>query len=132
MFSQYAQDQDYLNEIEFSKMNRSEAECSTKPKLETKDKNLKQRRREKPKKRNSTKSFVMNRHHRQGLKLIKIQVIDLCNNNNTIQSSDSDNDSENILINAQYIVTDVVDSVMDETESLVKKISKSLIVNDYL
>lgn len=94
----------------------------------TKDKKSKRQRREKPShKKQPTKSFVMSKLHRRGIKLIKISVIDLCNNN----TSDSDSDSENVIINAQYIVKDAIDSVMDDTESLVKKISKSLIDSDF-
>lgn len=121
-FSQYAQDP----YEEFNEMLRREGEGSNRA---TKDKKSKQRRREKSKKQNSNKSFVMSKLQRRGIKLIKISVIDLCNNNS--QESDSDSDPENVILCAQYIVKDVVDSVMDETECLVKKISKSLIDNDF-
>lgn len=120
MFSQCAQYPE-----DFDVMYHSKAESS---KQVPKSKKLSQRR-EKRKRQNSAKSFVMSRLHQRGIKLIKISVIDLCNNN--IQPSDSDSDSENIIINAQYIVKDAMDSVMDETESLVKKISKSLIDSDF-
>lgn len=103
-------------------MFRSEPEHS---KQVTKDKKPKQRCREKSKKQKPNKSFVMSRLQRRGIKLIKISVVDLCNNNS--QTIDSDSDSENVIMNAQYIVQDCIDSVMDDTECLVKKISKSLI-----
>lgn len=120
MFSQYAQDP-YEG---FSELCRSE------PELKPKEKKPRQRRRETVKKQNATKSFVVSRLQRRGLKLIKISVIDLCNNNNS-QTSDSESENENVVISAQYIVRDAMDSVMDETESLVKKISKSLIDSDF-
>lgn len=120
VFSQYAQDP-YEG---FSEMLRTEPEHS---KRVTKDKKSKQQRREKLKKQ-PTKSFVMKRIQQRGLKLIKISVVDLCNN---LQTSDSESDNENVIINVQYIVKDSIDSVMDETESLVKKISKSLIDSDF-
>lgn len=87
-------------------------------------------RRVKSKKHNSTQSFVMSRIHRRGSKLIKISVIDLCNNNYS-PNSDSDSNRENVIIQAQYIVKDAVDFIMDETESLVRKISKSLLDTDF-
>lgn len=122
MFSQYAQ-----NPYEgFSETLHNEPEHS---KHVTKEKKSKQRCREKSKKHNPTKSFVMSRLQRRGMKLIKISVVDLTNNNS--QTSDTDSDSENVIISAQYIVKDAIDNVMDETESLVKKISKSLIDSDF-
>lgn len=121
VFSQYAQDP-YEG---LSEMYPCEPEqCKQTKQTQTK----KQRRREPLKKHKPTKSFVMSRLQRRGTKLIKITVIDLCNNS---QTSDSDSESENVVISAQYIVKDAIDSVMDETESLVKKISKSLIDNDF-
>lgn len=119
VFSQYAQDP-YEG---FSELCRSEPEL-----CKPKEKKPKQRRRETLKKQNATKSFVVSRLQRRGLKLIKISVIDLCNNN---QTSDSESENENVVISAQYIVRDAMDSVMDETESLVRKISKSLIEGDF-
>ncbi|CAH0697293.1 unnamed protein product [Spodoptera exigua] len=84
VFSQYAQDP--LDG--FSEMFRSEPEHS---KQVTKDKKPKQRCREKSKKQKPNKSFVMSRLQRRGIKLIKISVVDLCNNNS--QTIDSDSDS---------------------------------------
>lgn len=121
VFSQYAQDP-YEG---FSEMFRTEPEHC---KRVTKDKKSKQQRREKLKKQKPSKSFVMSRIQQRGIRLIKISVVDLSNNP---QTSDSESDSENVIINAQYIVKDAIDSVMDETESLVKKISKSLIDSDF-
>lgn len=117
-FSQYAQ----VPYEEFNEMLQREDESSNRV---TKDKKSKQQRRqEKSKKQNSNKSFVMSKLQQRGVKLIKISVIDLCKNNS--QDSDSDSDTENVILCAQYVVTNVFDSVMDETECLVKKISKSL------
>lgn len=121
VFSQYAQDP-YEG---FSEMLRIEPEHCNRI---TKNKKSKQQRREKLKKQKPTKSFVMRRTQQRGTKLIKISVVDLCNN---LQTSDSESDSENVIINVQYIVKDAIDSVMDETESLVKKISKSLCDSDF-
>lgn len=121
VFSQYAQDP----YEEFNEMIRCERETNSQV---PKEKKSTPRRREKSKKHNSTQSFVMSRHHRRGSKLIKISVIDLCNNS---PDSDSDSNSDNVIIQAQYVVKDAVDFIMDETESLVKKISKSLIDSDF-
>lgn len=122
VFSQYAQDPyERLPEMIYNEP----PHCSQLTKEKSRSK---RQRREKPShKKQPTKSFVMSKLHRRGIKLIKISVIDLCNNN----TSDSDSDSENVIINAQYIVKDAIDSVMDDTESLVKKISKSLIDSDF-
>ncbi|XP_050561675.1 uncharacterized protein LOC118281312 [Spodoptera frugiperda] len=127
MFSQYAQDP----YEEFNEMIRCERAplrtrlgCSQAPK----EKKNTSRRKDKSKHHNSTQSFVMSRHHRRGSKLIKISVIELCNDS---PDSDSDSNSDNVIIQAQYVVKDAVDFIMDETESLVKKISKSLIDSDF-
>lgn len=89
MFSQYAQYPE-----DFDAMYHSKAKSS---KQVPKSKKRSQRR-EKPKRQNSTKSYVMNQHQRRGKRLIKISVIDLCKDIPT--SSDSDN----IISNAQYTV----------------------------
>lgn len=96
-------------------MIRCEREASTQV---PKEKKSTPRRREKCKKQNSTQSFVMSRRQRRGSKLIKISVIDLCNN---APDSESDINSDNVIIQAQYVVKDAVDFIMDETKSLVKK-----------
>lgn len=126
VFSQYAQDPDE----EYYEMLRNEPEQSNKQAV--KEKTCKQRCKPKIKKQKPTKSFVMSRLQRQGIKLIKISVIDLCNNNNNnSQTSDCDSDNENVVLNAQYIVKDALDYVMDDTEALIKKISKTLVDADF-
>ena len=119
MFSQYAQDP-----LEgFSEIFPTTVAKKSKP-----------RRREKTiqtnimKKQRGMRSFVMRKLQRRGTKLIKISVLDLSNDN--IISADSENDNENVILKAQYIVIDAVDNILDETESLVRKISKSLIDYD--
>lgn len=117
VFSQYAQDP----YEEFNEMLRCDRENANRM---AKEKKTRPRRKDTVNKPNSTQSFVMSRHQRRGIKLIKISVMDLCNNS---LGSDSDNETENVIISAQYIVKEVVDPIVDETESLVRKISKSLI-----
>ncbi|CAD0205759.1 unnamed protein product [Chrysodeixis includens] len=90
VFSQYAQDP----YEDFNEMLRRERENTNRV---AKEKKTRLRRKDAVAKPNSTRSFVMSRHQRRGLKLIKISVIDLCNNS---PGSDSDNESDNVIITA--------------------------------
>lgn len=57
----------------------------------------------------------------KGRRLIKIEVLDL-----TGGTAEEGEDSENVILSAQYVVSDPIDSIMDQTENLVNKISKSM------
>lgn len=83
----------------------------------------------KPKLRLNT-SFVMSKTSvKKGLRVIQIKVMDL-HNAGEIKGDISDDD-EKVTLSAQYIVRDPVDNIMDSTESLIGKISKSLLENNF-
>lgn len=76
----------------------------------------------------SPSSFVKTRGPRaEGLRLIQIKVIDLDKKQEAVNISDD----ENVVLSANYIVRDSVDSVMDSTTSLIQQISKSLLQDYY-
>lgn len=64
-------------------------------------------------------SYVINNEKKKGLRLIQIQVL------NISDQQESDNDDA-IVMSAQYVVSEPVDYVMEETQSLINKISKKL------
>lgn len=66
-------------------------------------------------------SYVINNEKRKGQRLIQIQVLDISEQ----QESASDNEDA-VVMSAQYIVSEPVDYVMEETLSLINKISKKL------
>lgn len=66
-------------------------------------------------------SFVINKEKTKGLKLIQIKITDL--------NSTPNNEQNNEIINAQYMVKDHVDVILDETENLIRKISKAIVNN---
>lgn len=68
-----------------------------------------------------TDSFVVRKEAKHGRKLIQIKVVDLTEG---CQTRDIDEDSA--LISAQYVVTEQVDDILDETERVINKISKKL------
>lgn len=63
-----------------------------------------------------TTSFVIRKSPRKGHRLVKIEVIDL----------NRSSDSECVILKAQYVVMDPVDEIIDLTENLVRKISKTM------
>lgn len=65
-------------------------------------------------------SFVLKSDKTKGRRLIKIQIIDL------ESQVSSESDDNNTLLSAQYVVTDDVDQIMDQTESVINNISKKL------
>lgn len=66
-------------------------------------------------------SSIHIREPTKGIRLIKIQILDVQNSS----ESDSESDSK-ILRSAQYVVKDVCDEVMDETDRLISSISKKI------
>lgn len=79
------------------------------------------------KKLNKLTSYVKVKHDKNALRLIKIKVFDLTASPEAIDDDSRDGD----VISAQYIVTNVVDNIMDDTEELVGKISRKLGGSDY-
>lgn len=71
-------------------------------------------------------SFVVNNQVERGLKLIKIEVIDLTDNESASASNNSEGDGGKVLLSAQYVVKDCIDDVLDQTESLITNISKKV------
>lgn len=68
----------------------------------------------------SKSSYVIRKEKEKALHLIKISIQNL--NNANIHEIDT----ENPCVSVQYIVTDIYDSVMDDTENLINKIVKKL------
>lgn len=62
------------------------------------------------------KSYVIHSNKKKGRRLIQIKVFDLL----------SDDSEESLVLNTQYVVRDMMDDVMDDTESVIRKISKKL------
>ncbi|XP_048486984.1 uncharacterized protein LOC125490756 [Plutella xylostella] len=65
----------------------------------------------------TTTSYVMSKSPRPGHRLVRIEVVDL---------NSSTSDSECVVLKAQYVVTHPVDEIIDMTENLVKKITKTM------
>lgn len=63
-------------------------------------------------------SFVQTKDRRKGYRVIQIKVLDL--------DGDQDQAEESVVISAQYVVRDCIDEIMDQTESIINKISKKL------
>lgn len=82
--------------------------------------------------RRTAKSYVMHRQRTKGLRLIQIKVLDLASEPAvqqrpaTRESEESDHDEDNVLLSAQYVVTESVDEIMDMTDTVIRKISKKL------
>lgn len=66
-------------------------------------------------------SFVINKKPGKGSRLIKIQIINLLENENKEVP-----ESEDVILSAQYIADDGFDEIIDSTESVINKISKKL------
>lgn len=64
---------------------------------------------------------------RSGLRVIQIKVIDL--SSETEVKEDLSDEDDQVALSAQYIVRESMDEIMDSTESLVKKIAKTLVNN---
>lgn len=66
---------------------------------------------------------------KSGLRVIQIKVLDLLREGDI--KDDISEDDDRVALSAQYIVRDTVDNIMDSTESLISKISKSLVENNF-
>lgn len=65
------------------------------------------------------KSYIISKNQKKGHRLIQIKVIDI--------SSDSvEKDEDKLLLSAQYIAKDEPDEIMDDTQNIIKKISKKV------
>lgn len=69
-------------------------------------------------------SFVVNAAPCKGIRLIQIQVLQL--DNTQRPTSQVREDSDDVLLSAQYVVKDICDNVMDETERIINNISKKI------
>lgn len=73
-------------------------------------------------------SYVLNNEKKKGLRLIQIQVLDISERQeNEINTSENE---DVVVLSAQYVVSEPVDYVMEETQSLINKISKKLCGDD--
>lgn len=61
-------------------------------------------------------SYVMSKKSRKGLRLIKIEIFDLTDHTNSKEPA----------LKAQHVVLDPIDEILDMSESVVRKISKTL------
>lgn len=81
-------------------------------------------------KRRLNSSFVKSKISlKSGLRVIQIKVLDLLREGDI--KDDISEDDDRVALSAQYIVRDPVDNIMDSTESLISKISKSLVENKF-
>lgn len=78
----------------------------------------------------SSTSFVINNDTRKGIKLIQIKVLDLIKE--PTMSSKTESEDDNMVFNAQYVVRELHDEIMDLTESVVRKISKKLCNDNFI
>ena len=69
----------------------------------------------------TSQSFLINNEKKKGLRLIQVQVLDISE-----QQEPTSDDHDVVMLSAQYVVTESVDHVMDETHALINKISKNL------
>lgn len=65
-------------------------------------------------------SFVINNDAGKGIRLVKIQIIDIRD------GVPNETEDEKVLLSAQYVATDGYDEIIDCTEGVVNKISKKL------
>ncbi|XP_063826040.1 uncharacterized protein LOC135077821 [Ostrinia nubilalis] len=73
-------------------------------------------------------SYVINNEHQRGTRLIKIKVIDI--SGELPDTSNIECDEENVVLSAQYVVKDDLDDIMDDTETVIKKICKKISDNN--
>lgn len=71
-------------------------------------------------------SFVLNNEKKKGLRLIQIQVLDITSTLLNEQQEPTSDNQNDVILSAQYVMTELVDHVMEETQSLINKISKKL------
>ncbi|KAL0839206.1 hypothetical protein ABMA28_015978 [Loxostege sticticalis] len=80
------------------------------------------------KRRSSAKSYVINRERLRGIRLIQIRVSDLTSEPScsTVRDPEHSDSEDNVVLSAQYVVTEHNDEIMDMTDSIIRKISKKL------
>lgn len=98
----------------------------------SREKKVKRKTEVKKKRRNLTKSYVINRERARGYRLIQIRVCDLTEPScSTVRDVDEHSESEdNVVISAQYVVSEHNDEIMDMTDTVIRKISKKM-CSDY-
>lgn len=106
--------EDYDNDvIEFPVVTGQDAKNKNKKKVQ---KNKMEQR-----KKLASSSYVITKAPRRALKRIKIEIFDISGG-----PASSSSNSENSVISAQYIVSEVVDEIMDRSEKLVSEICEKL------
>ncbi|KAL0810236.1 hypothetical protein ABMA28_003088 [Loxostege sticticalis] len=73
-------------------------------------------------KKQRTHSFVINSAPSKGLRLIKIEILEL-NGSQRISDTVQDN---NVILSSQYVVKDIEDEIMEQTEKIINNISKKI------
>ncbi|KAL0830151.1 hypothetical protein ABMA28_003608 [Loxostege sticticalis] len=71
-------------------------------------------------KKQRTHSFVINSAPSKGLRLLKIEILEL-NGSQRISDTVQDN---NVILSSQYVVKDIEDEIMEQTEKIINNISK--------
>lgn len=118
----YFYDQDLLNRfnVDYPELRNNRDDGKTKCKQR---RNLRNREINKKKSTSAPKSYVISQKPNRPLRLVKILVYDMSETNNlNIDYVREDS----AVLSAQYVVTETIDEVMDQTESLINKISKML------
>lgn len=113
-FSEFFKAQQEAGEISKKKTKNRKLKCKNRDKSDVSKKNFKRHR--------PAHSFVINSAPTKGLRLIKIQVLDL---ESTQLVSDSVQD-DSVLLSSQYVVKDVGDEIMNQTEKIICDISKKI------
>ncbi|KAL0810591.1 hypothetical protein ABMA28_006810 [Loxostege sticticalis] len=92
------------------------------------EKKVRRKAETKKKRRSSAKSYVINRERLRGIRLIQIRVSDLTSEPScsTVRDPEHSDSEDNVVLSAQYVVTEHNDEIMDMTDSVIRKISKKL------
>lgn len=99
-----------------SQQRRNKMKCKTKKNIAATSEAIKSN------KYRDVHSFVINSAPKKGLRLIKIQVIQM---DGSQRVSDCVND-DCVVLSSQYVVKDVGDEIMDQTEKIISNISKKI------
>ncbi|KAG7301836.1 hypothetical protein JYU34_013224 [Plutella xylostella] len=81
---------------------------------------------EQQKKLQASSSYVITKAPKRALKRIKIEIFDISGGQTSSSST-----SEDSVVSAQYIVSEVVDEILDKSEKLVNEICKKLSSDSY-
>lgn len=133
----YSQDSAIPFEQEFPELrNKPVLGCQQKRKKKGKTSRIQKKRKER-----ASVSYVKTKADKRGYRLIKIKVYDLseCDTIGSrikragcVEAASESDGEDGALLSAQYIVKEPIDQILDQTESLVNKISKSLFNNNFV